>query len=73
MDGKHQTNFYKMFVYVLEFLAIYSEFFQIFPARKTIYLNISGIYSLFWALSRPVENFQYFLGFFWYFSEFSSI
>ena len=68
MGKKHQTDFYKICIYILEFLAIFSEFFQIFPGRKTVYLNISGIYLLFRALSRPVgiflEFFRIFLEFF---------
>ena len=60
MDGKHQTKFYKIFIYILDFFAIFSEIFRIFPARKTIYLNISGIYLLFWTLSRPVGIFSVF-------------
>ena len=62
MDEKHQTNFYKICIYILEFLANFSEIFWIFQARKTIYLNISGIYLLFWALFRPVGIFSVFLG-----------
>ena len=60
MDEKHQTNFYKICIYVLECLAIFSDF----PARRVIYLNISGMYLLFWALSRPVGIFSVFFGIF---------
>ena len=71
IDGNHQSNFYKICLCTLEFLAICSEIFRIFPAQKTIYLNISGIDLLFWALSKPVGIFsvffRIFLAFFWNF------
>ena len=73
MDEKYQTNFYKIFIYILEFLVIFLEFFPNFSASKTIYLNILRVFLHFGALSRPVGIFSVFLGFFWHFSEFSSI
>ena len=60
MDEKHQTKIYKICVYILEFLAIFSDFFRIFSARKTIYLYILRVYLLFWALSRHVGIFSVF-------------
>ena len=43
---------------------IFGNFFGIFPARKTIYLNISGIYLLSEALLEPMGIFSVFLRFF---------
>ena len=60
MDEKHPTNFYEICICILEFLAIFTDFLQIFPARKTIYLNICGIYLLFGAPSGPVGIFSVF-------------
>ena len=46
-DGrKNRIYIYIIFIYILEF-----------SSQKTIYLNISGIYLLFWALSRPLGIF----------------
>ena len=73
MDEKNQSNFYNIYIYILEFLAIFSENFRIFPASKTIYLIFLAFICYFGDFLDPWEFFQYFLGFFWHFSEFSSI
>jgi hypothetical protein len=67
MNEKNRNNFHKIFIYILDFLKIISDFFLIFPARKTIYLDICGIYLHFLALSRSVGIFS---GFFRIFQAF---
>jgi hypothetical protein len=69
MNEKNQNNFHKIFIYILEFLAIFSEFFRIFPARKPIFWIFLELIYYFGHFLDLWEFFRYFLGFFRYFSE----
>ena len=60
MNEKNQNNFYKIYIYILDFLAIFSEFSRNFSSQKNHFLDISGIDFLIWALSRPVGIFSVF-------------
>jgi hypothetical protein len=53
MDQKNWNNFYKIFIYTL-------EFFPDFSSQKNNFLNISGNNLPFWALSRHVGIFSVF-------------